>query len=167
MTRSAKSVRLAQRPVLICILRSVWAGIISLIPVIRSYGSRLRRVGVSWSAGSPIRKTNRLPTKRSISYALDNDHEWVVRTYGPIVVNPDDYYQENLVLSDLPAGKYRLWINYAENDYYGKFEIYPGMVTQIKFTGEKGFSIQNTKTCLYPNSGDGNSCSLTIRTHVL
>jgi murein DD-endopeptidase MepM/ murein hydrolase activator NlpD len=73
-------------------------------------------------------------------YAIDNKHDWTVRSYGPQVVNPDEYYQENLVLSDLPAGKYRLWINYAENDYYGKFEIQPGMVTEVIFRGENGFS---------------------------
>jgi murein DD-endopeptidase MepM/ murein hydrolase activator NlpD len=83
-------------------------------------------------------------------YAVDDDHDWIVRTYGPIVVNPDEYYQENLVLSDLPAGKYRLWINYAENDYYGKFEIYPGTITLIKFTGEKGFSIQDQTPAFTP-----------------
>lgn len=84
-------------------------------------------------------------------YSQANDHEWIVRTYGPTVVNSDSYYQENLVLSDLPAGKYRLWINYAENDYYGKFEIYPGMVTEIKFIGENGFSIQSQKSSFTPD----------------
>ncbi len=73
-------------------------------------------------------------------YALYNEHEWVVRSYGPQVVNPDDYYHENLVLSDLPAGKYRIKINYAEHDYYGNFEIYPGRITLISYAGENGFS---------------------------
>lgn len=87
---------------------------------------------------------------------MDGNREWSVRTYGAQVVNPDDHYKENLVLSDLPAGKYRLWFNYAEKDYYGKFEIYPGSITQIAFTGEKGFSVITTKpeftpTLTYPS----------------
>lgn len=83
-------------------------------------------------------------------YPLDGNREWIVRTYGQQVVNPDDHYQENLVLSDLPAGKYRLWFNYEDKDYYGKFEIYPGSITQIAFTGEKGFSVVSTKPDFIP-----------------
>ncbi len=93
--------------------------------------------------GIADKKGKPLTHKEVHVYALDNNHEWTVRSYGPQVVNPDDYYQENMVLSDLPAGKYRLWINYAENDYYGKFEIQPGMITRIVFRGENGFSIKN------------------------
>ena len=65
-------------------------------------------------------------------------------------MNPDDHYKENLVLSDLPAGKYRLWIDYAENTYYGKFEIYPGMITQLKFSGEKGFVTKTPSPAFKP-----------------
>lgn len=90
-------------------------------------------------------------TQREIHIFTENNaHEWVVRTYGQTVVNRDSHYQENLVLSDLPAGKYRLWIDYAENTYYGKFEIYPGMVTQLKFTGEKGFVTKTPSPAFKP-----------------
>ena len=34
--------------------------------------------------------------------------KWVVRSYGNQAVNSDPYYEENLVLSDLPAGKYEI-----------------------------------------------------------
>jgi len=86
------------------------------------------------------KKGKNLTHKEVHVYALYNEHEWVVRSYGPQVVNPDEYFQENLVLSDLPAGKYRIKINYAEHDYYGKFEIEPGKITMISYAGENGFS---------------------------
>ena len=87
------------------------------------------------------KKGKNLTHKEVRVYALYNEHEWVVRSYGPQVVNPDEYFQENLVLSDLPAGEYRIRINYAEHDYYGKFEIEPGKITMISYAGENGFSL--------------------------
>jgi len=73
-------------------------------------------------------------------YSYQTRQEWEVRTYGPVAVNSDDKYHENLVLSDLPAGKYNIYYRYADRDFYGKFEIQPGQVTLVHFLGEKGFS---------------------------
>jgi murein DD-endopeptidase MepM/ murein hydrolase activator NlpD len=73
--------------------------------------------------------------------AADNPQQfWVVYTYGPDTVHPDEYYQENLVLSDLPAGKYILQIPYF--GYYFNFdiEIYPGRVTYFTYRGYRGLS---------------------------
>lgn len=75
-----------------------------------------------------------------IIHSLENNREWAVRTYGPQVVNSDESYRENLVLSDLPAGQYRIYFRYEDADFYGKFEIYPGQVTLVRFQGSKGFS---------------------------
>lgn len=83
-------------------------------------------------------------------HSLENDREWQVRTYGPQVVNSDDYYNENLVLSDLPAGKYRIYYHYADRDFYGKFEIMPGQVTMVTFTGEKGFKTGDSPAMFTP-----------------
>jgi murein DD-endopeptidase MepM/ murein hydrolase activator NlpD len=77
---------------------------------------------------------------------LDNSHEWEVRTYGGIFVNSDDNYNENLVLSDLPAGKYRIRIDYADNPIYYRFIINPGAVTFITFWGSDGFQAHPTPT---------------------
>ncbi|MCJ7584677.1 MAG: M23 family metallopeptidase, partial [Anaerolineales bacterium] len=38
---------------------------------------------------------------------------WIVKTYGGIGANSDPYYNENLVLSDLPAGVYQVNVPYA------------------------------------------------------
>jgi murein DD-endopeptidase MepM/ murein hydrolase activator NlpD len=58
--------------------------------------------------------------------------------YGHI--NPDDYYQENLVISDLPAGRYEIAINYLSRIYRREIEIYPGLVTYFSFRGRSGFT---------------------------
>jgi murein DD-endopeptidase MepM/ murein hydrolase activator NlpD len=62
-------------------------------------------------------------------------------TYAVGAVNSDPYYQENLVLSDLPAGIYKLTINYKDKDIQTWVEIYPGQVTYFKFTDKNGFEI--------------------------
>jgi len=64
-----------------------------------------------------------------------------VTTYAAKVVNPDPYYQENLVLSDLPAGIYKVLINYKEKNIQVFVEIYPGQVTYITFTDKDGFQV--------------------------
>ena len=79
---------------------------------------------------------------RVISYATGRTRQ--VRTYGPKVVNGDPYYQENLVLSDLPAGWYELELTYEEDELHKEMrhqiEIFPGQVSYFTFLGaEEGF----------------------------
>jgi len=64
-----------------------------------------------------------------------------VATYAAKVINSDPYYQENLVLSDLPAGIYKILISYKEKDIQLFVEIYPGQVTYFTFTDKNGFQI--------------------------
>ncbi|HKJ40271.1 MAG TPA: M23 family metallopeptidase [Anaerolineales bacterium] len=62
-------------------------------------------------------------------------------TYAQGAVNSDPYYQENLVLSDLPAGIYKVTIEYLDENIQTWVEIFPGQVTYFKFTDENGFEI--------------------------
>lgn len=64
-----------------------------------------------------------------------------VITYAQGAVNPDPYYQENMVLSDLPAGLYKITINYMEKDVQYWVDIYPGQVTYFTFTDKEGFQV--------------------------
>ncbi len=72
--------------------------------------------------------------------ALDTTREWTVYTYGPESVRPDDYYNENMVISDLPAGRYRIAIQYGDANNYLTVQIVPGQVTYFSFRGEHGYS---------------------------
>jgi hypothetical protein len=60
--------------------------------------------------------------------------EWVLNTYPAFGVFGDSYYQENLTLSDLPAGSYTITFN-----YYGKqkitIQILPGQITYRAYRG--------------------------------
>ncbi len=64
-----------------------------------------------------------------------------VLTYAMGTVNADEYYQENLVLSDLPAGVYKLVFEYKEKKLQFWVEIYPGQVTYFTFTDKHGFQL--------------------------
>jgi murein DD-endopeptidase MepM/ murein hydrolase activator NlpD len=67
---------------------------------------------------------------------------WEVISYGKSTVNRDDYYQENLVLSDLPAGDYEIKIDYLEETYSCIITIHPGAISYFKFRGENGYKFQ-------------------------
>ncbi len=65
----------------------------------------------------------------------------VVSTYAGESINSDPYYNENLVLSDLPAGMYEITIDYLDNRYTKDIEIHPGAVSYFKFRGKLYFNI--------------------------
>lgn len=64
-----------------------------------------------------------------------------IRTYGGGAVNSDPYYKENLVLSDLPAGLYRVVLTYEKEPYQFWVEIFPGQVTYFTFNLKDGFAL--------------------------
>ena len=64
-----------------------------------------------------------------------------VITYAEGAVNADPYYQENLVLSDLPAGLYKIAFEYEEKRLQFWLDIYPGQITYFTFNIEDGFQV--------------------------
>ena len=64
----------------------------------------------------------------------------VVRTYGGGATNPDPYYNENMVLSDLPTGVYNIRLEFDGKDQQFWVEIFPGQVTYFTFRGKDGFN---------------------------
>lgn len=64
-----------------------------------------------------------------------------VKTYAEGSVNSDAFYNENLVLSDLPAGLYKIAFKYKEKDLQFWADIYPGQITYFTFTDEDGFQV--------------------------
>ncbi len=65
---------------------------------------------------------------------------WEVRTYGPNNIHYDDYYRENLVLSDLPAGDYEVSFEYNEELKKADISIRPGGITYFMYREGRGFS---------------------------
>ena len=63
---------------------------------------------------------------------------WGVKSYGRGAAIGDDYYQENLVLGDLPEDDYVVWIPFEGSTYNLDVHISPGMVTYFRFHGKDG-----------------------------
>jgi murein DD-endopeptidase MepM/ murein hydrolase activator NlpD len=74
---------------------------------------------------------------------LQGEQFWRAKSYHHGNINSDPYYQENLVLSDLPAGRYEIVINYLSKIYKREIEIFPGLVTYFSFRGRSGFTSES------------------------
>ncbi len=71
---------------------------------------------------------------------LDTGQLWRVKSYGGGgAAKSDPYYQENVVLGDLPAGLYEISIRFAGLLFEHKIEIHPGLVNYFTFQGRNGF----------------------------
>lgn len=62
---------------------------------------------------------------------LEKGPQWSLETYGGNVVNADNIYQENFVVSDLPAGTYLIdtWVWWKH--YYFTVDVAPGQTTFV------------------------------------
>lgn len=80
--------------------------------------------------------------------SLDTTQSWDVNTYGQGAATSDDYYRENVVLGDLPAGRYEIWIAYQGSTYNQEIEVSSGMISYFTFQGKNGY-----KTELPPTPG--------------
>lgn len=72
-------------------------------------------------------------------FAKQGSATYDVLTYAAGSVNSDDYYRENLVLSDLPAGDYMLWMDYLSITFRTDLTIHPGQITYLTFRQRDGF----------------------------
>jgi murein DD-endopeptidase MepM/ murein hydrolase activator NlpD len=62
-----------------------------------------------------------------------------VLTYAPDTVHPDDYYGEDFVVSDLPAGVYEVYISFTGHPFTTELYVHPGMTNLVAFAGRHGF----------------------------
>jgi murein DD-endopeptidase MepM/ murein hydrolase activator NlpD len=73
----------------------------------------------------------------------ETQKNYLVKTYGSGgAINPDPYYNENIVLGDLPSGIYKVLITYEKEEKQTWVEIFPGQVTYFTFKGEDGFGTE-------------------------
>jgi murein DD-endopeptidase MepM/ murein hydrolase activator NlpD len=76
---------------------------------------------------------------QAIIVSAADGRNFFANSYGPTSINSDSYYQENLVIGDLPAGKYTIRTYYAGYYFTGSITIEPGLVSYIEFWGRAGF----------------------------
>lgn len=69
------------------------------------------------------------------------EKNWFAWSYGKTTVNSDSYYQENLVIGDIPAGSYLLRATFGGMYFNAPIEVQAGMVNYFTFRGYQGFSI--------------------------
>ena len=74
---------------------------------------------------------------------VKSQQNWFAWSYGKTSVNSDAYYQENLVVGDMPAGTYLIRIAFGGVYFSGQIEVKPGMVNYFTFTGYKGITIES------------------------
>lgn len=65
---------------------------------------------------------------------------WPLHTYGPNNTHSDDYYLENLVISDLPAGPYEVSFEYRDKKQKITLTVNPGAISYFTFRDERGFN---------------------------
>jgi murein DD-endopeptidase MepM/ murein hydrolase activator NlpD len=63
-------------------------------------------------------------------------------SYGKTSVNSDRYYQENLVVGEMPAGTYRLRTAFGGVYFSAEITVYPGRVSYFTFRGYDGISVE-------------------------
>jgi hypothetical protein len=80
-------------------------------------------------------------------HSFESGQYWTVKSYAKGSTKSDPYYNENLVIGDLPAGNYEVWVEYLGTTYNLKLKINPGVVNYFSFKGRHGFSP------LYPSAG--------------
>ena len=90
-------------------------------------------------AGKVMDRNGELLHGQYIIVTAPDGRNWFAKTYGSTSVNRDPYYQENLVIGDLPAGKYTIRTYFAGFSYIKDITIEPGLVSYIEFRGYDGF----------------------------
>jgi len=82
--------------------------------------------------------------------SLEGNGNYDIISYAEGAVNRDEYYQENLVLGDLPAGKYLLVVDEATVAARTEVTIYPGQVTFFTYNNADGISFERPTPTVPP-----------------
>lgn len=74
--------------------------------------------------------------------SLETDRRWNVWTYArEDTIHADDHYNENYVISDLPAGPYEITYHFVGHVFSAQFWLEPGRVNVVSFYGRSGFDV--------------------------
>lgn len=78
--------------------------------------------------------------------SLVSDRRYIVWTYAQDTIHPDEVYQENFVISDLPAGPYEVTIDFVGRTFIANLYIHPGQTNFMIFNGRHGYTVEPTPT---------------------
>jgi murein DD-endopeptidase MepM/ murein hydrolase activator NlpD len=86
----------------------------------------------------------RIPEQLVRIQSVETNKRWNVWTYAEETIHPDDVYGENFVISDLPAGPYKITIDAFGLSYTAYMYLYPGQTNFFVFRGRDGYIIEPT-----------------------
>lgn len=86
----------------------------------------------------------RLPEHQVIIRSLLTSQQWIVYTYAQVTVWPDDSYDENFAIGDLPEGPYEVRIDVAGRAFRANLYLHPGQTNFFVFQGRSGFQVEPT-----------------------
>jgi murein DD-endopeptidase MepM/ murein hydrolase activator NlpD len=75
--------------------------------------------------------------------SLDTRKRWEAWSYALSTVHADDVYDEDFVISDLPAGPYQVEIDFLGRPYTAQLLVRPGQTNLLTFRGRAGFKIES------------------------
>lgn len=78
--------------------------------------------------------------------SLETGQRWDMRTYARQAVVSDEIYQENFVLSDLPAGPYRVVVGFLWRWWSADIFVHAGQTNLLTYQGRYGFAIEPSPT---------------------
>jgi len=78
--------------------------------------------------------------------SLDSGQRWDVWSYALETVHGDGIYEENFVISDLPAGAYRVEADYVGKTFTAEILLLAGQTNLVDFRGRSGFFVEPTST---------------------
>ena len=72
--------------------------------------------------------------------SLETGYKYDIMSYAHVKhIYSDDYFRENFVIGDIPAGEYELSMIYKNKWYRTNVTIAPGTVNYVTFNGRNGF----------------------------
>jgi murein DD-endopeptidase MepM/ murein hydrolase activator NlpD len=81
----------------------------------------------------------KIPQVKARLVRIETQRVYEVISYAQGSANSDDYYDENLVLGDLPAGAYLFYLDFEGQSVKTELEIRSGEVTFFEYRSTKGF----------------------------
>lgn len=81
----------------------------------------------------------RIPQLKIRLVSLETKQVYEAITYAQGSANSDEYYSENLVLGDIPAGRYLLYLDFKDQTIKTEIEIQAGQANYFSYRSTRGF----------------------------
>lgn len=82
-----------------------------------------------------------ISTQKIYLKSLETEATYEILSYAPVKhIYPDNYYNENFAIGDIPAGKYQISMIYRNKWYRSELSIAAGTINFVVFNGKNGFS---------------------------